>query len=55
MIFYFLVKNTFLCHFRSHRHGVIELSIADISLIFRSIEEQISQSDLGSPCDFEVI
>ena len=45
----------FLCHFRSRRHDVIKLSIADISFIFRSIEPQIGQCDLGSPCDFEVM
>ena len=38
-----------LCHFRSSKHDVIKLSIADISLIIRSIESQIGQRDLDSP------
>ena len=51
----FFVKRTFLRHFRSRIHNVIKLSIADISLMFRQIETQFCQRDLGSTCDFEVI
>ena len=52
--FYF-VKITFLRHFRSRIHDVIKLSMADISLIFRQIETQFGQRDLGSTWDFAVI
>ena len=48
-------KKNVLRHFRSRIHNVIKLSIADISLIFRQIETQIGQRDLGSTCAFEVI
>ena len=36
-------------HFRSRRHDVIKLSIADISLILRSIESQFGHRCQGSP------
>ena len=52
---YNFVKSTFLCHFRSRRHDVIKLSIADISLIVRVNESQFGQRDEDSPCDFAVI
>ena len=51
----YFVKITFLCQFRSRRHDVIKLSIADISLIIRLIESQFGQRDEASPCDIEVI
>ena len=52
--FYF-VKKHYLCHFRSRRHDVIKVSIADIFLILLLIELQFVQSDLGSPCNFDGI
>ena len=39
MTVYFLKKH-FLCHFRSRRHAVIKVSIADIFLILRWIKSQ---------------
>ena len=45
---FFFVKITFLSHFRSRRHDVIKLSIADISLILHWIEQQFGQRDQGS-------
>ena len=48
-------KNIFRRHFRSRRHDVIKISIADIFFILLWIEPQFGQSGLGSPCDFEVI
>ena len=45
----------FLCHFRSSKHDVVMLSIADIFPIIRWIESQIDQRDLDSPFNFGVI
>ena len=45
----FISYKHILCHFRSSKHDVIKLSIADISLIIRWIESQIGQRDLDSP------
>ena len=43
------VRIPFKSRFRSRRHDVIKLSIADISLILHSIESQIGHIGQGSP------
>ena len=51
----FISLKHLLCHFRSSKHDVIKLSIADISLIIRWIESEIGQRDLASPYNLYVI
>ena len=46
--FYF-VRITFYRRFRSRRHDVIKLSIADISLIVHSIDSQFGHRGQGTP------
>ena len=45
----FRKKISFKSHFRSRRHDVIKLLIADISLILLTIESQVGHRDHGSP------
>ena len=55
MMTFISLKNTFLCHFRSSRHDVFMISIADISLIKRWIESKFDQREEDSPYNFAVI
>ena len=54
MTFIILFCKNFLCHLWSSKDDVIEISIADISLIIRCIDSQIGQRYLDSTNNLEV-